>query len=65
MHRLRCAANLNEIQALSALGALTNPGGEFFDVIEDFTALGHFVANLLLRVHDRGVVAAERLADLR
>lgn len=61
----RCIANSKEMPAMSALGALTNPGGEFFDVIKDFTALGHFVADLFLRVHDRGVVAAERLTDLR
>jgi hypothetical protein len=49
----------------SALGALANPGGEFFDVIEDFASLGHFRKDLLLRVHHGGVVAPERLADLR
>lgn len=48
----------------SALGALPDPGGEFLDVIEDLTALGHLGPNLLLRVHDGGVVSAERLADL-
>ena len=48
----------------SALGALPDPGGELFDVIEDLAALGHLSANLLLRVHDRGVVSPERLADL-
>ena len=48
----------------SALGALPDPGGELFDVIEDLATLGHLSANLLLRVHDRGVVSPERLADL-
>ena len=49
---------------LSALGALANPRRELFDVIEDLTPLGHLGQNLLLRVHHRGVVAAEGLADL-
>lgn len=49
----------------SALGALSDPRGEFFDVIEDFTSLGHLRQDFSLRVHDRGVVTAERLADLR
>jgi len=49
----------------SAFGTLTNPGGEFFDVIEDFASLGHLGEDLLLRVHDRGVVTAECLPDFR
>jgi hypothetical protein len=48
----------------SALGALTDASGEFFDVIEDLTPLGHLGQDLSLRVHDGGVVTAERLADL-
>jgi hypothetical protein len=48
----------------SALGALANPRGELFDVIEDLTTLGHLGQDLLLRVHHRGVVATERLPDL-
>ena len=50
---------------ISALGTLADPGGEFLDVIEDFTSVGHLIENLLLRIHHRGVVPAERLADLR
>jgi hypothetical protein len=53
-----------DTSAASALGALTNASGELFDVIEDFSALGHLGQDLALGVHDRGVVAAERLADL-
>lgn len=48
----------------SALGTLPDPSGELFDVIEDFTTLGHLGQDLALGVHDRGVIAAERLADL-
>ena len=49
---------------LSALGALTDPRCELFDVIEDFASLGHLGEDFLLRVHHRGVVAAECLPDL-
>ncbi len=49
----------------SALGPLPNPGGEFFDVIENFASLGHLGKDLALGVHDGGVVAAECLPDLR
>ena len=49
----------------SALGPLPNSGGEFLDVIEDFASLGHLGEDFALRVHDRGVVAAECLANLR
>ena|ERR1700730_1078863 len=49
----------------SALGPLPNPGGEFLDVIEDFASLGHLGEDFALGVHDRGVVAAECLPDLR
>jgi hypothetical protein len=49
---------------ISALGALANPRRELFDVIEDLAALGHLGEDLLLRVHHRGVVAAECLPDL-
>jgi hypothetical protein len=49
----------------SALGPLPNPGGEFFDVIEDFASLGHLGEDFALGVHDRGVIAAECLPDLR
>src|SRR5215203_677879 len=48
----------------SALGALADSGGEFLDVIEDLATFGHLAANLLLGIHHRGVIAAERLADL-
>jgi hypothetical protein len=48
----------------SALRALPNASGEFFDVIEDLPPLGHLRQNLLLRVHHGGVVAPERLPDL-
>ena len=48
----------------SALGALADARGQFFDVVENFAALGHLGANLLLRVHHCGVIAAESLADL-
>lgn len=50
---------------ISALGALADACGELFDVIEDFPPGSHLVEDLLLRVHHRGVVAAECLADLR
>jgi hypothetical protein len=49
---------------ISALGALANPRRELFDVIEDFAPLGHLGQDLLLRVHHRGVIAAECLPDL-
>lgn len=48
----------------SALGSLTNPGGEFLDVIEDLAAFLHFGQDLALGVHDGGVVATEGLTDL-
>ena len=48
----------------SALGPLPDACGEFLDVIEHFTPLGHLGQDLSLGVHDRGVVAAEGLADL-
>ena len=47
-----------------ALGPLPNPRREFFDVIEDLTTVAHLVENFPLRVHHRGVITAERLADL-
>lgn len=49
---------------VSALGALADTCGEFLDVVEDFAPLCHLGANLLLCVHDRGVVASEGLTDL-
>jgi hypothetical protein len=49
---------------LSALGALPDSGGEFFDVIEDLTARGHLAEDFPLGVHDGGVIAAECLTDL-
>ena len=49
---------------ISALGALADPRRELFDVIEDFASLGHLGEDFLLRVHHRGVVAAECLPDL-
>jgi hypothetical protein len=48
-----------------ALGPLPNPGREFLDVIEHFASLGHLGEDFALGVHDRGVVAAECLSDLR
>lgn len=48
----------------SALGALTDASGEFFDVIEDLVAFGHLCANLFFGIHDCRVVATECLADL-
>ena len=48
----------------SALGALADSRRELLDVIEHLSALGHLTADLLFRVHDGGVVAAERLPDL-
>ena len=53
-----------EERGISALGALPDPGGEFLDVIEHLTAIGHLVEDLFLRVHHRGVIAPEGLADL-
>ena len=49
----------------SALRPLPNPGGEFLDMIEDFAPFGHLGENFALGIHDRGVVAAECLPDLR
>jgi hypothetical protein len=48
----------------SALGALTDSGGEFLHVIENFAPLGHLAADLLFGIHHGGVVAAKRLPDL-
>lgn len=56
--------NVSKVFRESALGLLTNPRREFFNVIEDLAAVAHFVEDLALRVHHRGVVTAERLADL-
>ena len=50
---------------ISALGALADPRGEFLHVIEDLSAVCHFIEDFLLGIHDRGVVTPERLADLR
>jgi hypothetical protein len=55
---------LAECPPVSALGALTDAGGEFLHVIEHLTPLRHLVSDLLLGVHHRGVVSAERLPDL-
>ena len=49
----------------SVLGTLPDPGGELFDVIENLTPRSHFLLDLALGVHHRGVVAAEGLADPR
>jgi hypothetical protein len=49
---------------VSALGPLTDTSGEFLDVIEHLTPLSHLRQDFSLGVHDRGVVTAERLADL-
>jgi hypothetical protein len=48
----------------SALGPLADASGEFFNVIEHLTSLGHLRQDLPLGVHDGGVVTAECLADL-
>ena len=48
----------------STLGALTDARGEFLDLIEHLAPLCHLAADLLLGIHDRGVIAAERLTDL-
>lgn len=48
----------------SALGALPDAGGQFFDLVEDLATFGHVLADLAVGVHDRGVVTAESLADL-
>lgn len=63
----RCSGDrsfLKNFSVWSALGALTDARRQFLDVIEHLTSLRHLVADLLLGIHDRGVVAAERLADL-
>jgi hypothetical protein len=45
---------------------LLDPVGELGDLVVNRPALGHQGADFLVRVHDRGVVAAaELLADLR
>ena len=50
----------------SAAGALLDPRGELLHLVVDAPTLGHLLADLLVRVHDRGVVAAaEGLPDLR
>jgi len=61
---LAAARSGNQAGFWSALGALADPGGEFLDVIEDLVPVCHLVENLLLGVHDRGVIAAECLSDL-
>src|SRR5690349_13682191 len=52
-----------EWRRISALGALTDPGREFLDVIEDLAAFCHRSADLLLGVHDGRVITTERLTD--
>lgn len=47
------------------LGSLLDACSELLDLVVDLPALRHLFANLLVRIHDGGVVAAERLADLR
>lgn len=46
-----------------SLGLLADAGGQFLDMIEDLTPLGHFGTDLLRGVHDGGVIPAERLPD--
>jgi hypothetical protein len=48
----------------SALGPLPDASCEFFDVIEHLAPFRHLGQDFSLRVHDRGVVTAECLADL-
>lgn len=43
---------------------LLDSGCEFLHLVVHPAPLGHLLAHLLLGVHDRGVVAAERLPDL-
>ena len=52
------------VQAGSALGALADASGEFFDVIEHLASLGHLGQDFALGVHDGGVVTTEGLPDL-
>lgn len=49
----------------SALGPLFDTRGELLHLVVDLATLGHLLANLLVRVHDCGVVATEGLPDLR
>ncbi len=57
------------VLAVTGLGApcsLFDAGGEFLDLVIGPAALGHLLADLLIGVHDGGVVAtAEGLADPR
>lgn len=45
-------------------GALLDAGGQLLHLVVDAAAFGHLLADLLVRMHDRGVVAAaEGLPD--
>lgn len=46
------------------LRTLLDAGRELLHLIVDLAPFGHFLANLLVRVHDCRVVATERLSDL-
>lgn len=46
------------------LRSLLDARSQFLDLVVHLATFGHLLANLLVRVHDRGVVPAERLADL-
>jgi hypothetical protein len=48
-----------------SLRALFDARRQLLDLVVDLATLGHFLANLLVRVHHRRVISAERLTDLR
>ena len=48
-----------------SLRALLDARRQLLDLVVDLATLGHFLANLLVRVHHRRVISAERLTDLR
>ena len=48
-----------------SLRALLDARRQLLDLVVDLATLGHLLANLLVRVHHRRVISAERLTDLR
>ena len=69
VHR-QCTARLalqlvHKLRKFLALGALADLCREFFDVVENFAFVCHLAEDLSLRVHHRGVVATEGLANFR
>lgn len=70
IHRCRsretsASSGIDRNKCRSALGALLDPCGQLLNLVVHLAAFRHFLTDLLVGVHDRRVVTAERLTDLR